>query len=264
MRAFVLAVVLGALALPADAQTLWSRPYEPNQLAVEALLPDVENASPLSGATFVNLSGSLNENVEVLAELPLARFQPSGSGPTSSTIGNPYLGLGLSSTSLPVLVQLGARIPAASANAAAAVGDAADIGRTRAFRPDEFSVSGLANGRLSLGRGSSLRLRTGLAFASREAPRPDRPRIQDWFLHYDAQIWREGGLLLTGLSLTGRALLNSPGTTDHQLTLSVMGDWERVQPGLLIGTSLNDLALDGEFTPVAGLTLSLSYGRFSF
>jgi hypothetical protein len=40
-----------------------------------------------------------------------------------------------------------------------------------------------------------------------------------------------------------------------------MGNWNLVQPGLLAGTSLNDLFRRGTWTPIVGLTLSVSYGR---
>lgn len=263
MRVFVAAALLSLLSVPVQAQTLWSRPYEPNQIAVEALMPDADDASGLSGATFITATASLSENIELLTELPLARYQPSNGGGSSSALGNPFVGLGLSSTRLPLLLQVGARIPAAPSNPAARIGNAADIGRTRAFNADEVVLSGLANGRYEISRQSTLRVRSGLAYASRP-PAADtlNGRERDWYLHYDAQLWREGNRLITGLTFTGRSLLTSPGTSAHHLSLSMLANWERVQPGLLVGTSLNDLVQEGSFTPFAGLTLSVSYGRF--
>ena len=262
MRVFLATVLLSLLSMPAQAQTLWSRPYEPNQIAVEALVPDADDASGLSGATFITATASLSENVELLTELPLARYQPSEGSGSSSALGNPFVGLGLSSTRLPFLFQVGARIPAAPSNSAAGIGNAADIGRTRAFNADEVVLSGLANGRYEISRQSTLRIRSGLAYASRAPAADTLSRERDWYLHYDAQLWREGNRLITGLSFTGRSLLTSPGTSAHHLSLSMMANWDRVQPGLLVGTSLNDLVQEGSFTPFAGLTLSVSYGRF--
>jgi hypothetical protein len=262
MRVLLAALLWGLMALPSPAQTLWSRPYEPNQFAVEALVPDAaSDAAALTGATFVTGTFSLSENVEVTGELPVARYRPSADGArTTTAIGNPFVGVGLSSTTVPVLVQIGARLPVAEVNPATPIGQAADVGRTSAFRPEEFALSGLLNGRLEVGRYSTLRLRTGLEFGSRpSATRPDRERR--WRLHYDAQLWREGDRLITGLSFTGQARLSASGSTRHHALVSVMGNWNLVQPGLLVGTSLNDLFRRGTWTPIVGLTLSVSYGR---
>ena len=261
MRVFLAVCVLSLLALPSQAQTLWSRPYEPDQIAVEALVPDAaSDASGLTGATFLTATFSLNDNVELAAELPVARYGPSAGGsPSTTAVGNPFVGIGLSSTTIPLLFQIGARLPVAEANQAAAIGQATEVGRTSAFGPEEFGLSGLINGRLEAGRYSTLRLRTGLEFGSRPAPTgPDR--VRNWRLHYDAQLWREGDRLITGLTLAGQSSL-SRSVSRHHAFLSVMGNWNLVQPGLLAGASLNDLIREGTWTPIVGLTLSVSYGR---
>jgi hypothetical protein len=261
MRIVFAAALLGLLAFPAEGQTIWSRPYEPNQIAVEAIVPEApDGASVLSGATFVTGTLSLNNNVELAAEMPVARYGSTVESVSSTTaLGNPYLGVGLSSTTLPVLVEVGARLPVAPSNAAARLGQAAGVGRTSAFGPEELVLSTLLNGRLSVGRYSTLRLRAGAEYATRS--RPDGGTARSWGLLYEAQIWREGERLITGLSATGRARLSGSGTTRHHAVLSVMLNGRRVQPGLLAGTSLNDLVREGTFTPFAGLTLSFTYMR---
>lgn len=261
MRTFVLALLLSLLGLPSHAQTLWSRPYEPNQLTVEAIVPDAATeGTALSGATFVTATVSLSDNVELAAELPVARFRPSGGGARASTaLGNPFVGLGLSSTAVPFLFQLGARVPVAPSNRAAPIGAAADVGHTPAFGPDEFTLSGLINTRFELSRYSTVRLRTGPEFGTRPSPTgPDR--LRRWGLHYDAQIWREGERFITGLTFTGQSELSRAASRHHAM-LSLMGNWSLVQPGLLAGASLNDLFREGTFVPIVGLTLSVSYGR---
>lgn len=261
MRLWISFLLLSIIALPSQGQTLWSRPYEPNQLAIEGIMPDAEDTQGLSGATFITGTVSISPNVEFAAELPYARFVSSVDGePVSTSVGNPFLGLGFSSTSIPFLLQVGTRIPVAPANRASRLGSSADVGRTPAFHPEEFSLSGLANTRVQVGRNATLRLRTGLEYATFPTPTGDT-RARDWRMQYDAQLWREGDRFLTGLTLAGRALLTNPGTTQHHGALSLMAHWERIQPGLLVGTSLNDLLIDGEITPFAGLTLSISYAR---
>ncbi len=265
MRVLAFLLLFGFLfASPVEAQTIWSRPYEPNQIAVEAIVPDPpDDASVLSGATFFTGTLSLNDNVELSGELPVARYGAATNDVTSTTAtGNPYVGLGLSSTRIPLLFRIGARFPTAPSNTATRLGQTADAGRTSAFKPDEFVLSGLLNGRFQIGRHSTLRLRTGLGYASAPAPQQaGQSRTQDWRLYYDAQVWREGERLVTGFSVTGRATLTSPQTTQNRAALSVMTNWRLVQPGLITGTSLNTLIEDGEFAPFVGLTLSVTYLR---
>lgn len=263
MRAFLVALLLSLVSLPASAQTLWSRPYEPNQFAVEALVPDVaEEAGTGSGATFITATVSLSDNVELAAELPIARYQSSSGTRSTTAIGNPFVGLGLSSTTIPFLLQLGLRVPTAQSNDATSIGTASDIGRISPFEPEAIAVSSLLNGRIELGRYSTVRLRTGIEYGSRASASPtNEDRIQSWRLQYDGQVWREGDRFITGFTLTGQALLSSPGTTRHHAALSLMPNWNIVQPGLLVGTSLNTLFRQGELSPFAGVTLSVSYGR---
>jgi hypothetical protein len=259
MRACLAAVLLCLCAVPSSAQTLWSRPYQPNQIAFEVVVPDAaDDAAPLSGASFLTWTTSLSDNVELATELPFARYGARNSGARSSAaVGNPFIGLGFSSSTVPFLFQFGTRIPAAPSNNASLIGEAADMGRVPAFRSDELSFTGLLNWRTEMGRFSTLRFRTGLGYASYTSASMAR----DWRAHYDAQLWRETDRLITGLTLSGRALLTSPGTTQHHAVVSLMGNWNWVQPGLMVGTSLNDLVESGEFVPFGGLTLSVSYLR---
>jgi hypothetical protein len=264
MRGVVLIGLLFSLvSLPASAQTLWSRPYEPNQFAVEAIVPDAaEDGDPGTGATFITGTVSLSDNIELAAELPISHFRARSGTRTTTAIGNPFVGVGLSSTTVPFFLQLGLRIPNAPSNRATPIGDAADVGRTSAFQPDAFALSTLVNGRLELGRYSTLRVRTGLEYGSQPSQSPmTQNRVQSWRLHYDGQLWREGDRFITGLTFAGQALLSRPGTTRHHAVMSVMANWNIVQPGLLVGTSLNELFRQGNLSPFAGITLSVSYGR---
>lgn len=259
-----LAFLFGSLVVPAQAQTIWSRPYEPNQIALEAMVPELpsEDASGQSGATFLTVTRSLNENVELMAELPVARYAASGASATA--VGNPYVGLGLSSTTTPVLLELGARIPTVPSNQALVAGRHADLGRTAAFRNENVSASALLNGRLALGRYTTLRLRAGVTYASVPADTTNGSESK-WGLPYSAQLWREGETWMTGLSIVGRPALTDSapevGRSRHQAVLSFMRDWDRVQPGLLVGAGIDPLINDGELVLVAGVTLSISYDR---
>ena len=262
--ALLIAACLAALCPPASGQTVFSRPYQPNQIAVEAIVPEVPNADPSfpSGATFLTVTRSLSENIELMAELPVARYAADNS--SAAAVGNPHVGVGLSSTSAPVLLELGARIPAVPSNQALVAGRHADLGRTAAFRDEAFSGSALLNGRFEVGRRTTLRLRVGLTYASVPVDTTNSNE-DDWRLPYSAQLWRDGEQWMTGLSIVGRPALadSAPdvGRSTHRAVLSLMLDGDRVQPGLLVGAGLDPLVNDGELVPVGGVTLSISYGR---
>jgi hypothetical protein len=250
------------LAVPAQGQTIWSRPYQPNQIALETFVPDLpeDDASLASGAAFLTATRSLNNNVELAAELPVARYATDAT--SSTAVGNPYVGLGLSSSSLPILLELGLRIPAAPTNEALRAGRRADMGRTAAFRDESIAPSVLLNGRLALGRHASLRLRSGITYASADRPAAGGNENR-WRLPYSAQLWWNGERFMSGLSVEGRPRLSTsePDRTTHRAVVSVMFDGARAQPGLLVGTGLDPLVQDGRFVAVAGLTMSVSYGR---
>lgn len=263
--ALLIAALLGGLCTPALGQTIWSRPYQPNQIALEALVPERPNASTSVGSavTFLTLTRSLNDNVELAAELPVARND--GTGSSTTAVGNPYVGLGLSSGTLPILFELGVRIPAVSTNSARPVGQRADVGRTAAFRDENVSVSALLNGRVPLSRRTSIRLRTGFTFASTDSSNTDNTDEGRWRLPYSIQLWREGDRFLTGLSIVGRPRLTDStvdeGRSTNRAVLSIMLDGNRVQPGLVVGAGLDPLFEDGRFEWIGGLTLSLSYDQ---
>ncbi|WP_263786788.1 hypothetical protein [Salinibacter grassmerensis] len=252
----------GVLAVPAQGQTIWSRPYQPNQVALEAIVPDLpaDDASVASGAAFLTVTRSLNKNVELAAELPVARYATDAA--SSTAVGNPYVGFGLSSSSLPVLLELGVRIPATPTNNALRAGRRADMGRTAAFRDESVAPSVLLNGRLPFGRRASLRLRSGVTYASVESA-GEMGAQNRWRLPYSAQLWWDSEQFMTGVSLEGRPLLSGsePDRTTHRAVVSVIFDEARIQPGLLVGTGLDPLVQDGRFVAVAGLTISASYGQ---
>jgi hypothetical protein len=258
----LLAVLFGGLYVPAQAQTIWSRPYEPNQIVLETLVPELPNddASALSGATFLTITRSYNKNLELVAELPVARYATDTTSTTA--VGNPYVGVGFASTSRPILFELGVRIPAVPSNRARRAGQRADLGRTAAFRDEAFATTAFLNGRFSVGRRTSLRLRGGLTYASAEADSADGTENR-WRLPYSAQLWRDGRQFMIGLSIVGRPAISGPdgARSTHRAVFSLMLDWDRVQPGLLVGTGLDPLLNDSEFVLVGGLTLSISYAQ---
>lgn len=246
---FLIAVIIGLMVIPVDGasgQTPFTRPYLPSVVSVEAVRPAYENdaVGATTGALFLSGSYTLNENTELVAELPLAHA--SGDGVASSTaIGNPLIGLALSSTRIPLLVELGGRVPLADGSLAAELGQAADYGRGASFLENESQAYLLGNTRITLGEKLSMRLRGGLAFGAFEEDNAAGTAVtqQDFRLRYAVQFWREGDWLIGGLSFTGRGTLTAPGPYDqksrHHMALTFLLDTGKIAPGITLGVPLN-------------------------
>lgn len=261
----VLIVFLLGLAGPdASAQTIWPRPYETNRIALEAVAPSLLTGqeSGVSGGAFLSGTYLVTDRVEVAAELPVAHSIASDVS-SSPTVGNPYVGIGLSGISTPVLLEIGARLPVASSAPPLRAAATADAGRTQAFRPNEVSVSGLMSGRMKIGGGSTLRLRAGGAYGSFAATdTTDQRTEQDWRAQYSLQYWHEGQPFVLGLGVSGEMRLSGSerfaDKSRHYVVGSAILDHSVAQPGLLLG-----LALDGfsDAALLVGVTLAVPYGR---
>lgn len=268
LRPFVLSAVLALAIVPASvAQSLWSTPYVPNQVALEVLQPGLsggpdEDVDLLTGAATLWGSRLLNDRTTLVAGVPMARYAadtPAGAV-SEQLIGNPYVGLGVSSTRVPLLVELGARLPLAPPQPAAArAGAVADLAHREAFAPDLLSAQLILNARWDWTRSAGLRLRGGpLGTLST----PDDARTTELYLRYGVQGWYEGERLIVGLGITGRALATERGgafsdRTIHQATGTLIVNGPRVQPGVLFRTPIN--GPDSDATDlVVGLTLSVT------
>ncbi|WP_143815356.1 hypothetical protein [Longibacter salinarum] len=241
-----LILIVAASALPATGQTLFTRPYLPSTLSVEAVRPAYENGqlSSTTGALFFTGSYTLDKNIELIGELPVAHADGETISSTTA-LGNPLLGLGLSSTRIPFLVEIGVRFPVSSGDVATQLAQAADYGRGAAFLEKEKQAYLLANTRFMLGRKTSIRLRSGLAFGIFEEADTSGTDVtqRDLRLRYAVQVWREGDRLITGASFTGRGITTAPGSysdkSRHHFAFSALLDFERIAPGITIGIPLN-------------------------
>jgi hypothetical protein len=261
----ILAVSLvWAAAGSAAGQTVWTRPYQNNQISVELIAPSFEDDAVklASGAAYLSGTYSLNENIELVAEVPTAQIDSGGV--TESVIGNPYFGVGLSGLRTPFLIEIGVRIPVVgSPGPATFAGSFTDVGRTRAFRYDETLVAGFLNWRFEFSRRTSLRVRSGLVYAEFPNVVDGNRRIeQDLRIKYSPQIWYEGDNAILGLTLAGRGTFTAPGSYGqkslHWISGQIIGNFDYIRPGLVFGISLNDdVRVDAPY--FFGLTLSTSY-----
>lgn len=268
----LLATALLSLALVpgSQAQSLWSTPYVPNQIALEVLQPTLssgpdEDISVLTSANTLWGSHLVNDRTTVVVGVPVAYYQSTveGDPPTDLTdtqFGNPYVGVGVSSTRVPLLIELGVRLPlAAEATAATRAGRAVDLVHREAFAPHTLSAQITLNTRWEWSRTTSLRFRGGPLLT---LPTQDASGTTEVYTRYGVQGWYEGDRLIMGLGLTGRALISERGgafadRTTHQASGVFIVNLPRVQPGLLIRAPINGPGSD-DVDIVAGITLSVT------
>lgn len=286
-RLCFLLLLMSVSVLSADAQSLWTRPYKGNQIALEVLKPSLETGaaeerSPLTSTTFVSGTFLLSERAAIVLDLPVAHYNstiqaPDDEGLTGATavqppsvdlppgpatvrqteLGNPYVGLALGPATVPFLLEAGVRVPlAASHDVAGALGQLADYDRSEAFAANQFSAQMLLNYRLGITRKLSVRLRGG-GLTTVDTQEKDN----HLFGRYSAQAWYEGDRLILGTGFTGRALLTKGGTVSHRsvhhLGGTFMAHFESVQPGLLLRVPL-DSTLSDTVNLIWGVTLSVS------
>lgn len=267
----LLALLLALISLrPGAAQSLWTRPYQPNQISLELLQPALDTApdeelSFLTGAGTLAASYLATDRTSLVVQVPFAHYASDvgAEDPASvseTTLGNPYLGLGLSSTRVPLFVELGARLPVASDSTAATfVGGATDLDRSEAFAPHLFSTHLIVNTRWELSRAVSVRFRGGPLLTT---PTPDGTGSTELYARYSAQGWFEGDRYVFGFGLTGRAPFTEGGDfTDvsaHQVGATLIFNVPYLHPGLLVRTPLNGPASD-DVGVILGLTLSTAF-----
>lgn len=271
VRFFVAAAWLALALVPASrAQSLWSTPYVPNQITLEVLQPTLQSAptediSLLTGASTLWGSYLLTDRTTVVVGMPVARYRSTlESEPSTDVaetqIGNPYVGVGMSSTRVPLLVELGVRLPLApDASAATRAGQATDLVHREAFAPNLFSAQIIANARWNWTRRFGLRFRGGPLLTT---PTQDAPGTTEIYARYGVQAWQEGDRIVAGVGLMGRALLSERGAsfgdrTTHQATGTLIWNLPSVQPGLLLRLPINDPS-GTDVDVVVGLTLSVA------
>lgn len=262
MRLIFPLCILLLMPLTVAAQSVWRVPYQPNHVVLETVAPtyEADRFEGLTGAAFLTATGSITENIEAIAEVPFARAVTSGA--TTTTLGNPYVGIGLSSTRRPLLVEIGGRLPLASNNVAReATMQTADPGRTAAFGRNERSASLLTNYSFFLSRRTSLRLRAGAVLAAFDTPSGNAET--DFRVRYSAQWWRLGDRFGLGLTVTGRAVLSDAGslgdTSLHHVGTTALVRLGPAHVGVLAGLSLDTVVRD--VAPgFLGLTVSTSLG----
>ncbi|HKQ18393.1 MAG TPA: hypothetical protein VJW75_01475, partial [Candidatus Eisenbacteria bacterium] len=165
------AVLIASLPCPAAAQSPWMARDGNQTLMLEFLGPSIEDIDQelFSGAFFLGGRGAVGSRIFVVGELPFVRHESTdeffSSEISSSTIGNPYVGLEMNLASGPAFIELGVRPPLAADDEFPAVttGIVADVTQWEAFFPEVFSIVGAFNVREVTPSKLAYRLRVGPA-----------------------------------------------------------------------------------------------------
>lgn len=201
------------------AQSLWMERESEHSVMLEMLRPNLEDVDSkfLSAAFFLSGRAAISSHAAIVAELPYANHQSTQLGTdingfeivtetSSSTFGNPYIGIETRAVSSPIFAELGARIPLASNEQYEAflTGYYSDVVRQDAFLPDVASIVAAFNLWEVTPSKIAYRLRLSPVLAISTAGESIDPEL---FAVYTFQIGYHGSHARIGGGMSGRALI---------------------------------------------------------
>jgi len=261
----VLAVALaGAAPTLAAAQSLWMQRDADHTVAFEFLRPNLDgvDSDVLSGAFFLSGRAALSPRVALVGELPYVSHSSSTDGTdflgnpihvevSSSTIGNPYVGMEARLGNGPAFLELGARPPLASDEEfeAFVTGFVSDVTRFGTFLPDAASIQAAINLREITPSKLVYRLRLCPTVL---IPTGDNNGDTELFAGYSFQIGYHGTVARVGGGMSGAALVtedsgNLGSRTRNQLEIHADFLPGAIRPGLDLHIPLGT---EAELVPV--------------
>jgi len=243
MRFAIPTLALLLLAAPASGQSIWIDRETPNALMLEILKPSFDAVDEDFGTTTWLLTGRFGvaRRVAIAAALQLANIEAGGS--SSTTVGNPYLGLEFGPAQQGFSGELGINFPTASENddlAASLSGVLTDVDRWESFFPSIVPVTAAANYRHVSADGLLVRGRLGSALWI-----PEHDGDAEMFLLHGLWLGYVGRSARVAGGWSGRTLLTDegvfgPDNVYHQLSVVAdFGPWQ-VRPGVSVRFPLND------------------------
>ena len=244
-----LALALAGVApTPAGAQSLWMQRDADHTVSLEFLRPSLEGADSdlLSGAFFLTGRAALSPRIAIVGELPYVSHSSTQTGTdflgneittsvSSSTIGNPYVGMEARLGNGPAFLELGARPPLASDDEfeAFVTGFTSDVTRTMTFLPDVASIQMAINLREITPSKLAYRVRLCPTVAIPTEGSDD----VELFTMYSIQIGYQGSAVRVGGGMSGEALVtedfgNLGSRTRNQLELHADFLRGSIRPGL--------------------------------
>jgi hypothetical protein len=261
---YALTIALLTLAPTAASQSFWLDTGRDASLALEVLKPsfDAEMLGPetkvsfLTSATFLSARAPLSPRVRIAFDLPIAhyRFRASYQGhafdESDTAIGNPYLGLEHTARSVPLMTEIGVRLPLApKTNGAVGVGALTDFDRLEAFMPENATISLAANYFHENADGLRFRARVGPSVALYTGRRVEYagrhyPDAAELFLNYAAKVWYRTPQAELGTGLSGRTWVSEASSLTEDRFWHHFGLWAsahlgRVSPGVHFRLPLN-------------------------
>lgn len=269
----VLAAVVAATTTPAAAQSLWMPRDTDYTISLEMLRPNLEDVDSgvLSGSFFLAGRARLSPGVSFVGELPYVTHSSRSVATdfngneivedfSSSTIGNPYVGLETRIGSGPVFVEVGGRPPLTSDEEFEAVltGIFSDVNHFATFLPHVASIQAAFN----------LREVTPskLAYRFRLSPMIAIPTEggngSELYAMYSFQIGYHGSAARVGAGMSGQALLtedygNLGERSRNQFEIHADFLPGAIRPGLDLRVPLGS---EANFVPVV-LGASISWTR---
>lgn len=261
--------MLGALAPAASAQSIWLDRADPKSLHVELAKPLFDGPSDgfFTFTGYFSTRLRLGEKLSFVGELPVSTVSLKSSSPlvadeSSTTIGNPYLGI----ESHPEggsggWFELGVRVPLASDEELATfTGIVTDNDRWEAFFPSTFVLRAAGHWRddpRQGGVGADFRVAPALWVSS------DFADDVEIFNTYGAQILFHSEDARAGLGLSGRWLMTDSGdfgeNSTHQFDAAVDFLHGRVRPGATLRIPLDDDSfVTSGLDAIVGVTLNIA------
>jgi len=148
MRILAAFAILSSALAPLAAQMPWTANLPPRGVALDILRPKIQGGGTTLASFAAYASGRFPVGgMRIRFELPYARLAGDGAGGSSSTIGNPYVGLETGGEK-GLGFEAGVRVPLASETEfASAFGPYSDITRFEAFLPNVLTVATRAHWR---------------------------------------------------------------------------------------------------------------------
>jgi hypothetical protein len=263
-RIISLAAALAAVSARLSAQNVGAPVQGRYGLALDAMRPQprfFENYENNGATLFLSAHAELKSGVRVHADVPFAfsKEKQLGVSQTSSTIGNPYLGIELQRQWL--TVDLGARAPLASKDeVAAALGMITDLDRMEAFIPDMAAVTAVARAEVVSASGFGVAGFGGPDLLLYTGAETDVEN--ELLVIYGVEVSYRSNIVHTGARLSARMITTEPGSFNersvHQLGLFANVGHGVVRPTLQFRIPIdNDLRDQAKWSGGVGLQIEL-------